>query len=260
METQFAYVAVDQIRPNPLNPRTHFDKSGIAELAESLKSSGMLQPLIVYKKKTKFILVCDERRFRAANVRVGYGVRVQTFRAPKRHCQPRRAQNRACGERWTVRDDARLPVDFAEKLPRHPPPVRLLNVGVNGMTCHTPTHTQRFSDSMLCARAEGRGFSPLIPTSMVVMKPVVPDSERNETSVVVTLDESSCALRERLPRVPRSPFPQPMSSQRAAAEQLPSSCRAAVLRLSGKVSETAPEACKTRPLISPAGWLIPAVM
>ncbi len=66
METHFAFVALDRIRRNPLNPRTYFDKDGISELAESLKSSGMLQPLIVYRKRTNYVLVCGERRYRAA--------------------------------------------------------------------------------------------------------------------------------------------------------------------------------------------------
>lgn len=38
---------VEQIKPNPRNPRKHFDETGLEELAASIKEVGVLQPLVV---------------------------------------------------------------------------------------------------------------------------------------------------------------------------------------------------------------------
>ena len=41
---------VDAVKPNPDQPRSHFDDDEIAGLAESIKSMGLLQPILVRKK------------------------------------------------------------------------------------------------------------------------------------------------------------------------------------------------------------------
>lgn len=61
-------VPLDQIDPNPLQPRAQFDQGRIAELAESIRSNGIIQPLIVRHHGTRFQLVAGERRLRAAKV------------------------------------------------------------------------------------------------------------------------------------------------------------------------------------------------
>lgn len=66
METTFAHIPIADIRPNPLNPRRHFDQDALAELARSIQSSGIIQPLVVYERGSEYILVCGERRYRAA--------------------------------------------------------------------------------------------------------------------------------------------------------------------------------------------------
>ena len=52
--------------PNRAQPRTHFDEAALAELAESLKLHGMVQPIVVRKVGTQFEIIAGERRWRAA--------------------------------------------------------------------------------------------------------------------------------------------------------------------------------------------------
>lgn len=54
------------IRPNPEQPRKHFDPESLAELAASIKQKGLLQPLLVRPKGDLYELVAGERRYRAA--------------------------------------------------------------------------------------------------------------------------------------------------------------------------------------------------
>jgi ParB family chromosome partitioning protein len=60
-------VPVEEIRPNPYQPRLGFDAEKIAQLAESIREKGILQPLIVSKRDDGYELVVGERRLRAAN-------------------------------------------------------------------------------------------------------------------------------------------------------------------------------------------------
>jgi ParB family chromosome partitioning protein len=59
-------VDLDEIRPNPLQPRRSFDQEKIEELAGSIRENGILQPLIVKKARDGFELIAGERRWRAA--------------------------------------------------------------------------------------------------------------------------------------------------------------------------------------------------
>jgi ParB family chromosome partitioning protein len=65
---RLANVPVDSIRPNPYQPRKVFDESALGRLAESLRTRGTLQPVIVSKKNDGFELVAGERRWRAARL------------------------------------------------------------------------------------------------------------------------------------------------------------------------------------------------
>lgn len=60
------YKPVEFIRPSPHQPRKHFDESSIAELAESIKERGVLQPILVRPVDDHFEIVFGERRYRAA--------------------------------------------------------------------------------------------------------------------------------------------------------------------------------------------------
>lgn len=59
-------VHVSEIRPNPRQPRRYFDEQRIAELADSIRHQGVLQPLVVRKADSGYELIVGERRFRAA--------------------------------------------------------------------------------------------------------------------------------------------------------------------------------------------------
>lgn len=59
-------IAVSDIIPNPLQPRKTFDAAKLAELTESIKEHGVIQPLIVRKNAGKYEIVAGERRWRAA--------------------------------------------------------------------------------------------------------------------------------------------------------------------------------------------------
>lgn len=65
-EENVGEVAVKNLRPNPYQPRTVFDPDKLRELVESVKHSGVIQPLIVRKKGRQYEIVAGERRWRAA--------------------------------------------------------------------------------------------------------------------------------------------------------------------------------------------------
>ena len=66
-------VAVSAIVPNPLQPRVHFDEESLAELADSVRQIGVLQPVLVRPVGKGFQLIAGERRWRAAS-RAGLSV------------------------------------------------------------------------------------------------------------------------------------------------------------------------------------------
>lgn len=57
-----------QIDPNPFQPRQQFDDAALAELAQSLKADGVLQPIAVRAVNGRFQLIAGERRWRAAQL------------------------------------------------------------------------------------------------------------------------------------------------------------------------------------------------
>ncbi len=59
---------VDRIRPNRYQPRTHFSETELAELADSIRAQGILQPLLVRRDGDDYELVAGERRLRAARM------------------------------------------------------------------------------------------------------------------------------------------------------------------------------------------------
>lgn len=59
-------IEVQKISPNPEQPRQTFSEESIRELADSIKEKGILQPVIVTRKGSDYILICGERRLRAA--------------------------------------------------------------------------------------------------------------------------------------------------------------------------------------------------
>lgn len=59
-------IPCEQIAPNPYQPRQEFSQTDLLTLAASIKSDGILQPLTVRQKGTRFELIAGERRLRAA--------------------------------------------------------------------------------------------------------------------------------------------------------------------------------------------------
>src|SRR6266542_754370 len=60
---------LDQIRPNPEQPRRYFDERSLAELAESIRVRGLLQPVIVKRQSDgRYLLLAGERRYRASKM------------------------------------------------------------------------------------------------------------------------------------------------------------------------------------------------
>lgn len=65
---RIAVIPIDEIEPNPLQPRTTFDPGRLQELANSIETNGIIQPLIVRRKAGHYELIAGERRLRAARV------------------------------------------------------------------------------------------------------------------------------------------------------------------------------------------------
>lgn len=61
-------VRVDAIQPDPNQPRKHFDEASLAELAESIRAVGIIQPPVVSSQGDSYLLVSGERRWRAARL------------------------------------------------------------------------------------------------------------------------------------------------------------------------------------------------
>lgn len=68
LSTRVQYIPLGRIRPNPQQPRRSFDDEGLAELAASIRSCGILQPLTVRRAGEGYELVAGERRLRAARI------------------------------------------------------------------------------------------------------------------------------------------------------------------------------------------------
>ncbi|SDZ20766.1 chromosome segregation DNA-binding protein [Bacillus sp. 166amftsu] len=65
-EEKIQEITLNELRPNPYQPRKNFQKEAIQELAASIKEHGILQPLIVRKSIKGYEIVAGERRYRAA--------------------------------------------------------------------------------------------------------------------------------------------------------------------------------------------------
>ncbi len=65
-ESAPAEVDTDRIDPSPYQPRTQFREEALRELSESIRSAGIIQPLILRKNGERYQLIAGERRWRAA--------------------------------------------------------------------------------------------------------------------------------------------------------------------------------------------------
>jgi len=68
-EARVWQVPVDKLSPSQFQPRTHFEKEKLEELASSIKQNGILQPIVARKLPNgKFEIIAGERRWRAAQI------------------------------------------------------------------------------------------------------------------------------------------------------------------------------------------------
>jgi ParB family chromosome partitioning protein len=66
--SEFQYIAIDTIHESATNPRRTFDESKLGELAESIRTNGLIQPITVRPNSNGFEIVAGARRFRAAQL------------------------------------------------------------------------------------------------------------------------------------------------------------------------------------------------
>lgn len=66
--TSVLRIAIDQIEPNPKQPRRDFDEQALQELAQSIKMHDIIQPVTVSKSGNKYRLISGERRWRASKL------------------------------------------------------------------------------------------------------------------------------------------------------------------------------------------------
>ena len=62
-------VDIDAVRPNPNQPRKHFDEDALNELADSIRKHGLIMPIVVNAMENgKYMIIAGERRYRAAKI------------------------------------------------------------------------------------------------------------------------------------------------------------------------------------------------
>lgn len=61
-------IKLEDLRPNPYQPRIHFDQEALNELAQSIKENGVFQPIIVKKSIKGYDIIAGERRVRASKL------------------------------------------------------------------------------------------------------------------------------------------------------------------------------------------------
>ena len=61
-------IDINEVMPNPDQPRKNFDPEAIKELSKTVKKYGLIQPIVATLDRDKYIIVAGERRFRAAQM------------------------------------------------------------------------------------------------------------------------------------------------------------------------------------------------
>ena len=97
---------LSQIKANPYQPRKHFDERSLAELADSIKTYGLIQPVVVVEDIDGYILVAGERRLRASKM-----AKLKTIRAVIAHLDEEKMRQQALIEN-IQRDELNI-VDLA---------------------------------------------------------------------------------------------------------------------------------------------------
>ena len=97
---------LSQIKPNPFQPRKHFDERSLAELADSIKTHGLIQPIVVVEDIDGYVLVAGERRLRASKI-----AKLKTIRTVIAHLDDEKMRQQALIEN-IQRDELNI-VDLA---------------------------------------------------------------------------------------------------------------------------------------------------
>jgi len=63
--SQISDLSIDEVYPNPIQPRKFMDDAKIAELSESIKNNGLISPIIVRRINSKYEIIAGERRYHA---------------------------------------------------------------------------------------------------------------------------------------------------------------------------------------------------
>lgn len=65
VKEEILHIPVDEIVPNPFQPRTVFSEDKIDELAQTIRTHGIIQPIVVRKTDERYEIIAGERRWRA---------------------------------------------------------------------------------------------------------------------------------------------------------------------------------------------------
>ena len=68
VDVEFAKISIHDIDPNPENPRKDFSEEDINDLADSIRTMDIIQPITVRKNQGRYQIISGERRFRAAKI------------------------------------------------------------------------------------------------------------------------------------------------------------------------------------------------
>src|SRR5512145_2396598 len=68
MADEVVQIPIDQLQPNPLQPRGSITPESLVDLVDSIKRHGILEPLVVAKTPAGFQIIAGERRWRAAKL------------------------------------------------------------------------------------------------------------------------------------------------------------------------------------------------
>ncbi len=99
-------LSLSQIKANPYQPRKHFDEHSLVELADSIKTYGLIQPIVVVEDIDGYILVAGERRLRASKI-----AKLKTIRAVIAHIDAEKMRQQALIE--NIQRDELNVVDLA---------------------------------------------------------------------------------------------------------------------------------------------------
>ena len=78
-------VSIDEIRPNPYQPRVEFDDEALMELSQSIRENGLIHPITVRKENDGYEIVAGERRYRAMKIAGMLDIPVIVIDAGREH-------------------------------------------------------------------------------------------------------------------------------------------------------------------------------